>query len=68
MLFCTSCGAAQPEDNPPLKPGVRCVKCQQSSDYTTIEPTLAWKAKQGLTENDKRFLRSLRIAPEDKKK
>lgn len=25
-LFCVECGAAQPEDNPPLQPGVRCVK------------------------------------------
>ena len=65
-LYCVSCGCQQPEDNPPLRPGVVCVACQQIVDFTTQPPTNRWQAQQDYTLMDRRFLKSLRIAPNTK--
>lgn len=62
-LYCVLCGKPQPDDDPPLKPGVLCAHCQQSDTFTTLAPPpqlRPWEVD--MTPNDVRYLRSLKIS------
>lgn len=62
-LYCVTCGVRQPDDDPPLKPGVVCVACEKSDTFTTLAPApklVAWRDL--ITPEDRRYLRTLKIA------
>jgi hypothetical protein len=65
-LYCVACGKQQPDDDPPLKPGVVCVGCKQSDTFTTLAPPT--KLRPWVVDiasvADKRYLKSLKISPD----
>lgn len=63
-LYCVACAMAQPDDDPPLTPGVMCVHCKTCNTFTTLAPPSKLKPWDSeITASDQKYLRNMKISP-----